>query len=40
LAISPTVKQDPRIPNEDSVDFEFDEIAATRTAGTEDDCGG
>ncbi|HVM99694.1 MAG TPA: LPS assembly protein LptD [Caulobacteraceae bacterium] len=25
LAISPTLTQDPRIPNEDSVDFEFDE---------------
>ena len=25
LAISPTLRQDPRIPNEDSVDFEFDE---------------
>ena len=24
LALSPVVKQDPRIPNEDSVDFEFD----------------
>ena len=26
VAISPNVKQDPRIPNEDSVDFEFDDI--------------
>jgi len=25
LALSPLLKQDPRIPNEDSVDFEFDE---------------
>jgi len=25
LALSPTIRQDPRIPNEDSIDFEFDQ---------------
>ena len=31
IALSPTLRQDPRIPNEDSIDFEFDQTNPLQT---------